>query len=206
MTSYDAVIVPLIFIIFFWLKGALACLDLAWQRGIKAVLLVWAMTALTTGYLFTYYPNALNLSGYDWSGENKFYEQAFDFGQDAAMIDALTLPQAPVALISSFETKILMQANRRPYFYYFPMVESEHMQAAQLRGIYLHTHARLMRTVMQLQNQAPAYIFIQTRLIEGPQAEAYEQANEGFRELMAYIRQHYEYQQRGQYLTAVRLK
>ena len=86
-----------------------------------------------------------------------------------------------------------MQADRRPFFYYFPMMESEQMQGGQLRGIYLHTYARLERTLQQLQGQKPSHIFIQTRLIKGPQAQSYEDSHEGFKLLMAYIRQHYQY-------------
>jgi len=100
----------------------------------------------------------------------------------------------------------LMQANRPPFFYYFPMMESEHMQGDKLRGIYLHTYARLQRTLNQLDVQKPLNIFIQTRLFQGPQAQAYEESNEGFKQLMAYIRLHYQYEAQGQYLTALKLK
>jgi len=203
VTSYYVVVVPLIFVLLFWIQAGLERLSAHWQKGIKILLCVWALTALVTGYWFTYYPNVLNLSGYDWRGEQKFYATQFDFSRDAALIDALTDPQERVALISSFETRILMQANRRPFFYYFPMMESEHMQGDKLRGIYLHTYDRLARTLGQLQDQAPSYIFIQTILFEGATAKTYERNSEGFKQLMAYIRQHYQFQARGQYLTAL---
>ena len=44
------------------------------------------------------------------------------------------------------------------------------MQGDKLRGIYLHTSARLQRTLRQLQDEKPRHIFIQTRLIQGPEA------------------------------------
>lgn len=206
VTSYYAVVVPLIFVLLFWIQVLLSRCKEHWQKGIKLFLYAWAFVALTTSYLFGYYPNTLNLSGFDWAPEKKFYAQNFDFSQDASLIDSLTAPTEPVALISSFETKILMQANRRPYFYYFPMMESEHMQGDKLRGIYLHTYARLARTLRQLQEQKPSYLFIQTRLFEGAEAQSYENSHEGFKQLMAYIRPHYQYQAQGQYLTALRLK
>jgi len=205
VTSYYAVVVPLIFVLLFWLQALLRGCKKHWQKGIKLFLCVWALGALTTSYLFTYYPNSLNLSGFDWSTEKKFYAQNFDFSQDASLIDALTTLKEPVALISSFETKILMQADRRPFFYYFPMMESEHMQGDKLRGIYIHTHARLERTLRQLQDERPSHIFIQTRLFKGPEAQSYEDSHEGFKQLMAYIRMHYQYQAQGQYLTALRV-
>jgi hypothetical protein len=206
VTSYYAVVIPLIFVLLFWLQALLGRCKESWQKGIKVFLCVWAFAALTTGYLFTYYPNCLNLSGYDWSPEKNFYAKGFDFSQDASLIDALAAPGEPVALISSFETKILMQANRPPFFYYFPMMESEHMQGDQLRGLYLHTYARLERTVRQLQVERPLHIFIQTRLLQGPQAQNYEDSHEGFKQLMAYIRRHYQNEAQGQYLTALKLK
>jgi hypothetical protein len=206
VTSYYAVVIPLIFVLLFWIKALVKYCSGDWQKGIKLFLCAWALLALATSYLFTYYPNALNLSGLDWSPEKKFYVENFDFSQDASLIDGLTAVQEPVALISSFETKILMQANRRPFFYYFPMMESEHMQGEKLRGIYLHTYARLERTLRQLQEKTPSYIFIQTRLFEGPEAQRYEDSNEGFKQLMVYVRMHYQHHSQGQYLTALKLK
>lgn len=204
VNSFYAVVVPLIFVLLFWLQALLGCFKGYWQNGLKIILCVWALAALATSYLFTYYPNVLNLSGFDWAPEKKFYTEQFDFSQDASLIDSLTLPREPVALISSFETKILMQADRRPFFYYFPMMESEHMQGDKLRGIYLHTYARLARTLKQLQEEKPSHLFIQTRLFEGPQAQGYEDSHEAFKQLMAYIRKHYQFQAQGQWLTALR--
>ena len=206
VTSYYAVIIPFIFVLLFWVKSLLSCLEPRWQIAIKIILCVWALTALTTSYLYMYYPNRLNLSGYDWSVEKRFYDQDFDFSQDASLIDRLTAPQDGVPLISSFETKILMQADRRPFFYYFPFMESEHMQGDKQRNFYPHTYLSLQKTFSQLQDEKPLHVFIQTRLFEGPQAQAYEDTHGGFKQLMDFIRQHYQYQSQGQYLTALKLK
>ncbi len=207
VNSYYAVAVPLIFVLLFWLQALLGRSNGLWQKVIKIILCAWALTALATGYLFTYYPNRLNLSAFDWSPEKKFYAEQFDFSKDASLIDSMTSPNEAVASITSFDTKILMQAARRPFFYYFPiMVESEHMQGDKLRGIYLHTYARLKSTLRQLQEGRPAHIFIQTRLFAGPQAQSYEDSHEGFKQLMAYIRMHYQYEAQGQWLTALKLE
>ena len=205
VTSYYAVVIPLIFVLLFWAKAFLSLWEAKWQKGLGLFLCVWALVGLTTGYFFTYYPNVLNLSGYDWAPEKKFYAENFDFKWDAQLIDGLTKDKEPVALISSFETKIFMQANRPPFFYYFPMVESEHMQGEKLRGIYLHTYDRLARTLHQFQEKKPAYVFVQSRLYEGTEAKVYEDSHEGFKQLMAYIRLHYRYEAQGQYLTALKL-
>jgi len=86
------------------------------------------------------------------------------------------------------------------------MMESEHMQGDRLRGIYLHTYSRLEDTLKQLQDKRPSYIFVQTRLFKGPEAQAYEDSHQGFKQLMAYIRLYYQYEAQGQYLTALKLK
>jgi len=206
VTSYYAVEVPLIFVLLFWVKALLGLCNAHWQRVSKFFLCAWAVSALITGFWYLYYPHFLNLSAFDWAPEKKFYTEKFDFSQDASLIDALTRPKEGVALISSFETKILMQADRRPFFYYFPFVESEQMEGDKLRGIYLHTYARLRRTLKQFQEEKPSHVFIQTRLWQGPGAQNYEDSHVGFKLLMAYIREHYQYQAQGQYLTALKLK
>ena len=151
VTSYYAVVIPLIFVLLFWLQALLRCCQEHWQKGIKIFLCAWALVGLTTGYLFSYYPNVLTYQDMTGRRRKSFMHQQFDLSRDAALIDDLTSPREPVALISSFETKILMQADRPPFFYYFPMMESEHMQGDKLRGIYLHTYARLQRTLDQLE-------------------------------------------------------
>jgi hypothetical protein len=206
VTSYYAVIVPFIFVLLFWIKTFINSCHAGWQKAMKVFLCVWALTALVTSYLYGYYPNWLNLSAWNWAPEKKFYEGQFDFSRDASLIDALTKSQERVPLISSFETKILMQADRPPFFYYFPMMESEQMQGNALRGTYLHTYARLNRTLKQLKERKPLHVFIQTRVWEGAEAQSYENNHEGFKTLMVYIRGSYEYEQQGQYLTALKLK
>jgi len=207
VNSYYAVAVPLVFVLLFWLQALLGCCNDHWKRRIKIILCVWALMALATRYLVTYYPNGRNWPGYDWSGEKKFYAQYFDFSQDASLIDALTTPYEPVVLISSFETKILMQANRRPFFYYFPLLGSQHMlQKERMNGTYLHTYARLNLTLRQLQDERPSHLFIQTNLYEWKEDPSYENSHSGLKQLLVYIRLHYQYQSRGQYLTVLRLK
>ena len=198
VTSYYAVIIPFIFVLLFWIQALISLCQIHWQKVLKILLCVWALTALTTGYLFTYYPNALNLSGFNWPPEKKFYVENFDFSPDAVLIDALTEPQERVALISSFETKILMQANRGPFFYYFPLIGSEHMQGEKSGTTYLHTYARLEQTLKQMQDERPSHLFIQTRLYQEPHS------HEGLKKLVEYVRMHYQYQAQGQYLTALK--
>ena len=124
VTSYYVVCMPFIFVLCFWLQQILKPVPQQLRRIILSVLVFLTFGALMTGYLFTVYPNVLNLAGLDLTQEVAFYKKEFNFEKDAALIDRLTGPDERVALISSFETKILMQAHRKPFFYYFPMVVS----------------------------------------------------------------------------------
>ena len=60
------------------------------RRGILALIFFLALGGLLTNYFFTYYPNVLNLSRYDWAHEKEFYRQQFHFEDDANLIDRLT--------------------------------------------------------------------------------------------------------------------
>ena len=77
VNSYYAVVVPFIFVLLFWVQALISLCNAPWQKGIKLFLCAWALVALMTSYLFTYYPNALNLSGLDWSPEKKFLRREF---------------------------------------------------------------------------------------------------------------------------------
>ena len=103
MTSYYVVCIPFIFVLCFWLQQILKSVAQQWRRIILSVLVVLTFGALVTGYLFTVYPNVLNLAGLDLAPEVAFYQKEFNFKPDAALIDRLTLADEPVALISSFE-------------------------------------------------------------------------------------------------------
>ena len=94
-------------------------------------------------------------------GLKKYYSQEFDFSQDARLIDSLVAPQAPVALISSFETKILMDAKRTPFFYYVPLVISRPMHMRTMVVTALYSQGHLQRTIAQIEKQEPEYIFIE---------------------------------------------
>ena len=206
VTSYYAVVFPLIFVLLFWLKALLGCCKEHWQRGIKLFYAYGPSRPWSRVICLCIIPMRLICQLSIGPRKRSFMCRILILARMLSLIDALTAPEEPVPLISSFETKILMQADRRPFFYYFPMMESEQMQGDKLRGIYLHTYARLGATLKQLQDQKPAHIFIQTRLFEGPEAQNYEDSHEGFKQLMAYIRLHYQYQAQGQYLTALKLK
>ncbi len=200
VTSYYPVAGPMVLVLVHWLKIITERLPRAWGRYSRLFFLVWAFTGLTTGYLFAYYPNFLNLSGYVWTPEKNFYHQGFNFEEDAALIERFTSADEPVALLSSFEVKMLMQADRKPYFYYFYLMESAHMERPEYRGVLLHNRERLDKTLAQLQQQPPHYIFIERKLMDGELAQANEAKQEALKILLDYIRGHYQPGVTGKYL------
>ncbi len=199
VTSYDAVCVPLVMVICFWISRGLAVFSIVSRRICAGALACAALGSLMTSYLFTYYPNVLNLAGFDWNPEKRFYQKGFDLPDDAALIRRLTAPGDPVALISSFETKILMQAGRKPFFYYFPLVESAHMDSPEVRGIYLHTYGRMDKTLKDLNERKPEYIFVEKKLLGQKDRLA-------LNTLLDHIKAHYTAGTQGKYLIAYRRK
>ena len=202
VTSYYAVCVPLVLVICFWLSKPLG--QTPGLLRSEVILAMSVLFALLTSYLFTFYPNVLNLVGMDWKPEREFYQKEFNLADDADLVRRFTAPQERVALISSFETKILIQAGRAPFFYYSPLIESAHMASDEFRGTYLHTQARLDKTMGQLQERRPPYIFVERKLIKGALSQKYQNDHPTLKTLLDYVNAHYEAQAEGRYLTAYR--
>lgn len=198
VNSYYAVAMPFVVIVFFWVSRILGALPQRYN-GLRLVLPVAAIALLMTTYLATYYPNLVRLSRLDFGPEKQYFKTNFDFDTDARLIIKYTKPQERVALISSFETKILMQANRPPLFYYFPLIESAQMTTGDVRNTYLHTHARIKKTIGQLDTRRPMYIFIEEKLLG-------VQGQEGMSALTKYIKDYYQLVDKGQYVAAFKRK
>ncbi len=196
--SYYVVAVPWVMVLAFWVRQAAKRVQLAIAAAIAL--------GLTTAFLFTYYPNIWNLAQVNWAQENMFFQQNFDFKPDADLISKLTSVDDRVALISSFETKMLMQADRKPFFYYFPMNGSNAMLQDEFQGLYLHTQERLDQTIRQLEEGGPAYIFIEKKIITDPQGARYQEKHVALKKLLAYVAAHYQPQAQGQYLVAFKRK
>ncbi len=206
VTSYYVVCIPFIFVLCFWLQQILKPVPQQLRRTILSVLVFLTFGALVTGYLFTVYPNVLNLAGLDLGPEVAFYKKEFHFEQDAGLIDRLTGQDERVAMISSFETKILMEADRKPFFYYFPMVWSEPMERLDFVNTEIITYDRMKKTLGQLENEKPPYVFIEKKLFLGQLPAAYYQHFQTLTILIRYLAGSYEPYDHGQYLLALKRK
>ncbi len=133
-----------------------------------------------------------------------YYLSEFDFSEDAAMIDALVKSGQKAAVVSSFETKILMQADRQPFFYYSPLVISRLMRMRIMVVTALYTSGHLTRTIAQIESQKPEYIFIEKIFNKANMNAVNYTDGSAFRALMAYIHQHYTATQEGKFLMALK--
>ena len=136
----------------------------------------------------------------------KHYAGEFDFSQDARLIDELVPPQSKVALVSSFETKILMDARRPPFFYYVPLVISRPMRMRTMVVTALYTQGHLQRTISQIETQKPEYIFIERIFRKENMALVNYKDGSAFLALMRYIEAHYENFREGHFLMALKRK
>lgn len=93
-----------------------------------------------------------------------FFRRDFDFADDAALIRRLTPEGARVPIMSSFEIKMLMQADRSPFFYYFPLVISHPMTSRTLVRTSVYTSDQYNKTIAQLEADKPKYIFMERGL------------------------------------------
>ena len=204
-SHYYAVAIPLVLVICWWASLFLKRFNPAIAVKMLLCLSLGAWSALFTNIFFVYYPNIFDISRMDWSPEKNMYLVQSHFDQDAAMIDRLTTQDQPVALISSFETQILIQAKRKPFFYYAPLVTSERLDINGFAGTTIYTQERLSKTLNQIMQQAPDYIFIEKRLL-GQWPAQYAQSFPGIIIVLRDVLQHYQPQEQGMYLIALHKK
>jgi hypothetical protein len=131
----------------------------------------------------------------------EYFRKHFDFRQDAALIDRLTKPGERVACLSSFETKILIQAKRPPFFYHFPMLASRPMTFRSFPSDAAHTPAYLTDTFNAFQKRLPEYVFMEKVFLQDALPPS-----ERVSAVISYVKGHYQPFMQGQYLVAMKRK
>jgi hypothetical protein len=136
----------------------------------------------------------------------EYWRKEFDFAPDAALIDGLTAPDAKVALLSSFEIKMLMQANRRPYFYFFPLLDSRpmYMRTFAHTNMFIKDHVKLVLDRLDLEK--PEYIFMERVYLNRDWPKRYYLDLEELLPVLNYIYAHYEPYKNGYFLVAMKRK
>jgi hypothetical protein len=173
-------------------------------------------------HLFTRIPeelklpvNSLGQTDEEWKTEDDFrsdeelvdyYHKEFDLSQDADLIARLTPPDGRAAVMSSFDIRLLMQAKRKPFFYCFPLLVERPMRMRNFPSTHLHTIARLQRTLKQIAEDKPEYIFMERIfLIDKVSQDFYNWSSDTIA-LINYVRAYYEPYQQGYYLVAMKRK
>jgi len=157
--------------------------------------------------LFIEYPDAFKLpvnslgeTFEDWRTEEDFssddqlkqyFRQEFNFSEDASLIDGLTRDDQAVPLISSFEIQILIQANRKPFFYIFPVINSRPMRM-RLFEVSLWTTTQLNDTIRQLEDKKPPLVFMERIYLAPEIPAAYLYDMPAVCALANYVREHYQ--------------
>jgi hypothetical protein len=135
-----------------------------------------------------------------------YYHKEFDFSQDADLIARLTPPDGKAAVMSSFDIKLLMQANRKPFFYCFPLLVERPMRMRNFPSTHLHTLGRLQRTLGQIAEEKPEYIFMEKIFLINQVSQNFYFWSSDAIALINYVRQHYEPYAQGYYLVAMKRK
>ncbi len=133
-----------------------------------------------------------------------YFQGSFDFAQDAALIQGLTKPGERVALLSSFETKILIQAKRAPFFYHFPMLSSRPMTFRIFPSDAAHIPSYQSDSIDEMQQRRPTYVFMEKVFLQDPLPPSYQEDYDKVLAVVNYIKAHYRPYQNGQYLAALK--
>ncbi len=205
-TLYYAHALPLVVVACFWIDLILKRWSTDARRLGLLVLMSAALAGLLTNNSLISYPNALNISGHNWSKEKTFFKAQTTFDADVRLIERLTTKTEAVALVSSFATKILSDAARRPLFYYSPVMVSSLMTANDFRGTTIYSTARMFTTLGQLETKKPPLVFIENRLNALAVPKDYENYIQSWLILKNYLTNHYDVIEQGQYLQVLKRK
>lgn len=201
-TSYAAVCLPLVAIATFVIAQSIQRLPSLWARVTWASVATFVCALLILNPLVRAYPGIWNLA---IAKEKNAMPKEPDISQDIALITQLTKPDEQVILVSGREVKILMEAKRKPFFYFFAVLYTDQLDVLQFRGSVLWTKERMQRTLAELDQTRLEYAFVEKKLYSGLPAPYYQH----FQTLMiliSYFHQHYEPVAEGKYLIALKRK
>ncbi len=205
-TNFYTVCVPFLLLLCFWYSKILSLVSSHVRQGLSwGVGLLTCMAFLSTDAL-SQYPNIFNRNAISASRKLHFIEKDFDFHEDGRLITALTTADQKVCLISSFETSILMEADRKPFLYFFPLINPRRRDMIDSGGAYLYTGDRLKKTIEQLEKERPEYVFVEKKLISGELPGPFYKKYVTLTILVTYLRSHYLPFQQGEYLIALKRK
>ncbi len=145
----------------------------------------------------------------DFSSDDQlaeFFKNEFDFSVDAQLIQKFTPQGGKVPLLSSFDVAILMQADRAPFFKYFPILNSRPMRMRIFPVSSIPSQEHLNVTLGQL-GEAPPYLFMERIFLDRKNVPAaYYHDSPELMKIVNYIFEHYEPVEAGKFLVAMKFK
>lgn len=142
----------------------------------------------------------------DHAALKDYYAKEVHWPKDVELIQRLTAPGSRVPLVASFEVLLLKQADRKPFFYYFPLTNSHPMRMRNFIPTQLFSYGQLQKTIDQLEQEKPPYLFMEKVFLTRQVPQAYFFDYEDFIGLIRYIDLRYEAGPTGQYLVAMKRK
>jgi len=135
-----------------------------------------------------------------------YYAQQTAWPEDTAMIRHLTPDGGKAALLSSFEILLLQKADRKPFFYYFPLINSRPLSVRNFMVTCLFSYPQIQKTIDQLESQKPPYIFMERIFLTPQVPQVYSYEYDDLILLLRYVFSNYEPVEVGKYLVAMKRK
>ena len=184
---YGALTVPAVLVLLWWIDQIFVSSTLLVRRGVFAGMLLLAAGALLTNRLVLIYPDIIFQDKGRFAVERAYYEHFDAIEQSASLISQLTKEDQKAALLSNFETALLMRAHRQPLFNNFPVMFSGFSNGPG--GLDLITKDQCLALINSLQEENALYVFVDVRLWAlGPQVLG----NSGLNAVLSYLRNHYQ--------------
>ena len=186
---YGSLMVPAILIMLWWVRK--------FKRWANIWILALVIGALMTNRLMMTYPNSIFQDKGRFLQERAYLEHFDAITPSAALIQQLTKEDQKVALLSSFETALLMKAQRQPLFNDFPVMSSS-LNAAG--GLNLKTKAQCLGLMDSLVDEHFSFVFVDQRLLE---LSLQALGNSGLSAVLSFLNNHYKEYARQGFLVAL---
>ncbi len=153
--------------------------------------------------------DAASIFGGDFADDKAlkdYYAKDTAWPEDVAMIKRLTPSGGQAAVLSSFEVLFLQRSDRKPFFYYYPLINSRPLIEKNFTQTRLASYIQLKRVMDQIESRKPEYIFMEMIFLAPKVPEYYLNNFEDLILLVQYLRVHYEPAEYSHFLVAMKRK
>ena len=200
--AYGMVAIPFMGLVCFWIHVAWQKITSLLRRVIGVFLVIIAVTMLLTNRLFVIYPHLWQPTGERFAKERQFYQQWFNFDEEAALIKKFQ-PNGPVAILSSFEVGILQTAHRSPLLPHAPLIASTLPMDSSAGGLRIKTKKEAMDVLKEMDQWSPSFFFIDKKTWS---LSEQQMAGMALAVVMEQVHRHYEPLSVSKYLIVLKKK